>query len=195
MGPSVLPFAVYVLVSTFTPGPNNILAASAGVALGYRRSLRCLAGMVAGFTAVLLLAGYFNYALHSRFAEVSLVIKWIGFVYLLWLSISLFLHAEGRGRGATAYTFVSGALLQLVNPKLILYGITLFGMFPALLSSFWTVLLASAGLALVGFAAISTWCLIGSTLNRWLGERRNRLVFNVVLALLLLYTAFSILLE
>lgn len=41
------PLLIYVLVTTFTPGPNNILAMSHGVQSGFRRTLGFLAGIFA----------------------------------------------------------------------------------------------------------------------------------------------------
>ncbi|MEI6876149.1 MAG: LysE family transporter, partial [Spirochaetota bacterium] len=179
-----LPFITYVIVTTFTPGPNNVAAAAAGIKIGYRKSLSFLLGIVAGFCLVMLLSGYFNYALHSRYATIAFYIKWIGFFYMLWLCLSLFLHPAKDGKAEAGkvetgtYTPIAGLLLQLVNPKVILYGITLYGMFSsALLSTFWTVLASAAALSVVGFISVTTWCLAGSALTLWLGNRRNQLFF------------------
>jgi threonine/homoserine/homoserine lactone efflux protein len=50
-------------------------------------------------------------------------------------------------------------------------------------------------LTMIGFAAISTWALIGSALSRYFERPVFRLVFNIVMALLLAYSALWILLH
>jgi len=40
------PFLIYVFVTTFTPGPNNIVSMSNGMRYGYRNILRFLGGIL-----------------------------------------------------------------------------------------------------------------------------------------------------
>jgi len=121
------------------------------------------------------------------------IVKWIGFAYMLWLIIGLFLpHHNGTGVPGS-YTLVSGLLLQLMNPKVILYGITIFGMFPTILAaSSLHILLSAIILALIGFVSCSTWCIAGATLARFLSNKKILFGFNVFLALLLGYCAYAI---
>ncbi len=49
MHQDIFPLAVYIVVTTFTPGPNNITAASSGAARGFMKTLPYLAGMALGF--------------------------------------------------------------------------------------------------------------------------------------------------
>jgi cysteine/O-acetylserine efflux protein len=185
--------ASYVFVTTFTPGPNNVSSTSAGVLLGYRKSIRYLAGICAGFLLDMLITGYFNFAIETLFAGFMTIVKWIGFGYMLWLIAGLFLpHRTGK-EASRSYTFASGVLLQLMNPKVILYGITIFGMFPAILATpSPRILLSAVVLAIVGFVSCSTWCLAGSALTRFLANKKIMLGFNVILALLLGYCAYAI---
>ena len=44
----MLPLISFVIVTTFTPGPNNISSAAMGIAFGYRRTLPYLFGITAG---------------------------------------------------------------------------------------------------------------------------------------------------
>jgi cysteine/O-acetylserine efflux protein len=185
--------ASYVLVTTFTPGPNNVSSTSAGVLLGYRRALPYLLGIFAGFLLDMLLTGYFNLAIETFFAGFMTIVKWIGFTYMLWLIVGLFLPHRKGNESAGSYTFGSGFILQLLNPKVILYGFTIFGMFPSILAaSSLHILVSSIALAIIGFASCSTWCLAGSTLTHFLANKKILFGFNVILALLLGYCAYAI---
>ena len=46
--------AAFVLVSSITPGPNNLMLASSGLAFGFRRTLPLLLGVQTGFQCLLL---------------------------------------------------------------------------------------------------------------------------------------------
>ena len=48
MQPLWAPFLVYALVTTFTPGPNNITSSAIGMRLGYWRTLPYIGGITRG---------------------------------------------------------------------------------------------------------------------------------------------------
>ena len=61
--PNLTAFLLYVFVTTFTPGPNNLMAMSNAIQYGYRRVLGFLAGMTVGFALIMLASGLLNVAL------------------------------------------------------------------------------------------------------------------------------------
>jgi threonine/homoserine/homoserine lactone efflux protein len=86
---------------------------------------------------------------------------------------------------------MSGLLLQFVNPKVILYGITTVSTFivPYYKSAF--VLTGfSAILAFIGFVSTCCWALFGSMFQRFL--IKNDKLVNTIMALLLVYCAVSL---
>jgi cysteine/O-acetylserine efflux protein len=191
----IIPLASYIFITTFTPGPNNVSSTAAGAALGFRKSLPYLLGITAGFMIVMLASGYLNLFLQAKYSLFAGAIKWIGFFYMIWLCVSLFIHKKNGESRSGKFSVLNGMLLQLVNPKVILYGITLYGMFStSLLHNRFGIPLSSLGLSLVGFVSVLTWCLAGTAFNRFLNYKTSRFVFNCVLAALLLATALEIVL-
>lgn len=89
-------------------------------------------------------------------------------------------------------SFITGMLLQFVNPKAILYGITIVSTF---ILPYHTSNLSLIGysffLAVIGFMGTISWSVFGSVFQRFLSKYRNQ--FQVVMALLLVFTAISIL--
>jgi cysteine/O-acetylserine efflux protein len=61
--PNLFPFIIYVIVTTFTPGPNNIMAMTNAMHDGFKRTIRFLFGIFAGFILILLLSGLLNLVL------------------------------------------------------------------------------------------------------------------------------------
>ena len=198
MDPLVIPFLTYALVTTFTPGPNNISASTVGMRLGYRRMLLYPLGMSAGLLPIMLAGALLTDLAGRVYQGVVPWLKWVGVIYMAWLVVSLFLpsrHGE-EGEKARNARFLDGLLLQIVNVKVILYGITIYSSFHLLLSRSTALLIASAVfLAALGFLSVSLWALTGATFSRVLKSPAARLVFNIVMALLLAYSAVEIVLH
>jgi cysteine/O-acetylserine efflux protein len=198
MEPLILPFLSYAVVTTFTPGPNNIAASATGMRLGYRKTLPFLLGMLAGFILIMLGSGLLTDLARRAYQGILPWLKWIGVAYMTWLAVSLFLPAKhvSEPGAARSARFVDGLLLQLVNPKVILYGITIYSSFQILLAQTPMRLAGSAVfLSLLGFSSVSLWALVGSTFSRILKTRAALLAYNIVMALLLGYSAVAIILH
>ena len=57
---NLYPFLIYVFVTTFTPGPNNIMAMTNAVQDGYKKTIRFILGVLAGMFVILLISGILN---------------------------------------------------------------------------------------------------------------------------------------
>ena len=89
--------------------------------------------------------------------------------------------------------FTRGFLLQILNPKAIVFGLTVYSTFLGSVElSFIFLLLSAAGFAGLTFAAISTWALFGAGIRAYLKNRLISRVINTLLSLLLVYTAVKI---
>ncbi len=81
-------------------------------------------------------------------------------------------------------------MLQLLNPKLIVYAFTLFSGFlaPITTNAAW-VLLAAVLLAATSLGATSVWAIFGTAIQTRLHNPRLKAIVNILLALSLVYTA------
>ena len=191
--PNFAAFISYVLVTTFTPGPNNIMAMSNASQYGFRKSIVFNTGMTFGFFFVIGLCSVFSVVLYNLIPAIKPLMTYVGAAYILWLALKTFKSKPpGANEGKNgANTFTAGILLQFVNPKVILYGITTVSTFivpyyksVAVLTGF------SALLAVVGFTAVTCWSLFGAAFQKILANN-NRFI-NIVMSLLLLYCAVSL---
>jgi len=192
---NLYPFLAYVVVTTFTPGPNNILAMSNAMRSGYKRTLGFLAGMFTGFFLVMLACGLLNVALSNRLPQVRFWLNLLGAGYMVYLAFHI-MRSGAMEDGADKRdlnSFTAGFALQFLNLKVILYGITVFAMFitPTFQNPV-TVSLFAPVLAAIGFAATSCWALGGDIFRQTL--RKHYRVFNLAMACLLIYTAIAALL-
>ncbi len=191
----LLPLITYVLVSTFTPGPSNISSASLGVLRGYKETLSYQAGLAAGVFLLMALSGWISTALLTVFPTLEPILRYLGAAYILYLAFGILKASYSfDDRQESAVGFFHGLLLQVLNPKLVVYAFTLFSGFLNPISQNAALLLLSAGLlAAVSFAATSLWALFGTVIKTSLHNPRLKLIVNILLSLSLVLTALALL--
>ncbi|HUV12490.1 MAG TPA: LysE family transporter [Acidobacteriota bacterium] len=183
--------ASFVAITTFTPGPNNIASMSQSVSHGYRGSLRFLTGITAGFAVVMCLCAAIATLLLKTFPYIEPYLRIAGSLYIVWLAIHTFLSSLKTGSTSVrSLGFIEGFLLQLLNPKVIVYGLTLYSTFLVVVAGQLALIAISATVfASIGFVAVTTWALAGSALSRLLKKSIIRRIVTVAFSLLLLYSA------
>jgi cysteine/O-acetylserine efflux protein len=123
-------FLVYVIVSTFTPGPNNLMAMYVSVRNGVRGGSRFYFGAILGMSSLFVLCGVLNFVLSSFVPVIEPYMKWLGACYLLYLSF-IILRGSRKGKDdlqSVPISFESGFSLQYVNVKAWLFGLTVFSL-------------------------------------------------------------------
>lgn len=194
MTTDLFPLISFVLISTFTPGPSNISSASLAILHGYRNTLKYQAGLAAGVFLLMLLSGWLSETLLSAFPGIEPILRYVGAAYILYLALGIlkatytFTESEAKPLG-----LVHGFMLQILNPKLIVYAFTLFSAFLTPITRNTIFLLWIVGiLAAISFCATSVWALFGTTIRTQLHNPRLNRIINIVLALSLVYVAISL---
>lgn len=75
--------ALFALVSSITPGPNNVMLA-AWLNFGFRRSMPHLLGVNLGFTLMIFLVGIGLGSVFQQAPVLYTVLKYVGAAYLLY---------------------------------------------------------------------------------------------------------------
>jgi len=194
MTTSLFSLISYVLISSFTPGPSNISSVSMAVLHGYKNTLRCQTGLAAGVFFLMFLRGWLSTTLLNFFPAPEPIMRYVGAGYILYLAFGLlkasytFTDVDAKPLG-----FVHGLMLQILNPKLIVYAFTLFSAFLAPMTKNMALLvLVSVLLAGTSFCATSVWALFGMAIKTYLHNPRLKAIINIILALLLVYTALTL---
>lgn len=190
----LIPFISFVLITTFTPGPNNISSASMGILYGYKKTARYLAGITTGFFFLMLLCSWISATLLRVFPVMEGFLRIFGAIYILWLAYhTLKASYSFQDEEQALLGFSNGVLLQLLNPKAIVYGLTIYSTFlSGMLGNPLQLFLITVGLGLVTFSAISTWALLGAAIRIYLNRPRVKQLLNVILSLMLVYTAIDL---
>ena len=190
---NLIPFLSYVFVTTFTPGPNNILSMVNAKQYGFKNSFRFNLGILTGFVILMIACSYFNLFLFSLMPKIEHLIGIVGAIYMVYLAVKIAFSTNIGTKVAkkATNTYFAGLSMQFYNPKVILYGITVIATFitPYYKSSF-ALIFFSLFLSLIGFGATLCWALFGALLQNFLTKYNKQ--FNIVMALLLVYCAISI---
>jgi cysteine/O-acetylserine efflux protein len=194
MSAQLFPLLSFILISTFTPGPSNISTASLGVLHGYKKTLNFQAGLAAGVFFMMLLSGWISTTLLNLFPALEPTLRYAGAGYILYLAFGI-LKASYIFSEQTEHPlrFVHGFMLQILNPKLVVYAFTLFSAFLAPITHSAALLVLTAVLlAATAFSATSAWALFGTAIKSYLNHPRLTAAVNFILALFLVYTAFAL---
>ncbi len=128
-------FLTYVLIASHTPGPNIIFAMNTARIHGFFGALPLVSGMISGLVIIMTGCAAFNLLLVRLLPAVLPWFRAAGAAYILWLAwkIAFPKPREGGEEGSVpaAPGFRQGFVLQFLNPKVILFGLT-----PSPLSSF-----------------------------------------------------------
>ncbi len=190
----ILPFLSYIIATSFTPGPNNIMAMSNANQHGLRKTFRFIFGVTVGFFAIMLLSSFFNLVLYNYIPRIKFVMNLLGSLYMAYLAFKIMKTNKTKNKeqvSDTLNSFFTGFILQFINPKGILYGITAISTFVIpFYKSALSLLLFSVLLAFVGFLSTFMWAVFGSLFQKFLSNYERP--FHIAMGLLLLYSAISI---
>ena len=185
-------FLTYAVVTAVTPGPNNIMSMSNGSRKGFFAALPFNFGIGVGFSIVMLLCTAFCSMLSALIPKIKMPMLFVGAGYMLYLAWETFRSGDSLEENHSHDGFVSGLLLQFINPKIYIYCI--MSMEAYILPYYQGQPLALTGFALllafIGFFFTLCWSAFGSVF-RWLFSSHAKTV-NTVMALLLVYCAVSL---
>ncbi|WP_291637064.1 LysE family transporter [Clostridium sp.] len=190
---NLIPFLSYVFVTSFTPGPNNILSMVNSKKYGFKNSFRFNLGILTGFTMIMISSSYFNLILFNLMPKIEHYIGAFGAVYMLYLAYKVTFSSKKKAElsNKKTNTYLTGLTMQFVNPKAIIYCITVIATFiiPYYKSSF-ALISFSIFLGFIGFISTVCWSLFGSLFQNFLTKYDKQ--FNIAMGLLLVYCAVSI---
>jgi threonine/homoserine/homoserine lactone efflux protein len=79
-------FSLFALVTSITPGPNNIMLLASGVNFGFRSSVPHMLGISSGFFLMVVAVGFGLAEVFTQLPWVYGILKWVGAIYLLYLA-------------------------------------------------------------------------------------------------------------
>ena len=192
----ILPFTLFALAASGTPGPNNILVTASAARNGVRATVPMIAGIAIGFALMLAVVGAGVSGVLAALPRVDATLRWVAFAWLLWMAWQIAVAPPPReGEARASAGFWSMAAFQWVNPKawLIALGTVTTWIAPAeaMLPQLATIAVV---FALVSVPCQGAWAMMGAAAGRLLHSPARLRVFNVAMAVLLVASMLPVVL-
>jgi len=193
--PALLMFTV---VAAFTPGPNNIMIMASGLNFGLRRSVPHFFGICLGFPLMVTGLGFGAGALFVHFPNLHEIIKVLGICYLVYLAWGIATanpDANVKG-GSQPLSFFQAMLFQWVNPKAWIMATSAIATYTSVGEDL-TIQIITIVIVffLMSWPSAGAWLLFGTVIQKILKNPIHHRVFNVVMAILLLASMYSVVVE
>jgi len=194
----LLGFALFALVTSITPGPNNTMLLASGVNFGFNRTIPHMLGITCGFFVLVVAVGFGLGAVFQTYPLLCTVLRYVGAAYLLYLAwkiahsgpVSDSEQSEGK-----PISYLGAAAFQWVNPKAWIMAIGAISTYTPMQGYFTNVIVIAAVFALINLPSVSVWAACGTLLRNVLKDRRWLRLFNWGMATLLVVSLYPLLLE
>ncbi|MFV3381195.1 MULTISPECIES: LysE family translocator [Pseudomonas] len=189
-------FVLFAFVSSITPGPNNTMLLASGVNFGVRRSIPHALGISIGFMVMVLAVGFGLGQLFKAWPPLYSILRYTGAAYLLYLAWKI--ATSGPIAGDADHTrkplgFWGAAAFQWVNPKAWVMAVGAITTYTPAQGYVLNVIVIAALFALVNLPSVGIWVMFGSALRNFLQNPRWLMLFNVLMALLLVISLYPLL--
>ena len=186
---NITSFLIYCIIVTFTPGPTNIVILSTAHNLGTKKAMEYSYGATIAFGLLLGISSVLNTVLVAVIPKILMVMQVTGSSYMLYLAYQICkMDVLEPAHETQTATFVSGFLMQFVNPKVVLFTMTVI---PSFVMPYYTappaLAIFAASITTIGFCAFGTWVLFGVMFKEFLQKFQKTV--NIIMALFLVYSA------
>ena len=173
-------YLIAIAALCMTPGPAVLLVVSQAFARGTRSANWSILGIEAGNVFYYGVSATGLGAVLLTSYKLFFAIKYLGAIYLVWLGIRTFLNSSATvsierapGKASATQSFLNGFVLQMANPKALLFYVALLPQFvnPMLPVIPQMTILGCTGIV-VEFVVLSTYSHFAGRLLRLAGAQR-----------------------
>jgi len=183
----ILATTLFALITSITPGPNNIMLTASGANFGFKRTLPHVAGIICGMMLLNISVGVGLGTLFTQFPVVQQVLRIAGSAYLLYLAYKL-LSFSSLGKtadNAKPFSLFEATAFQAINPKAWIMVISANASFSLAGDLYWwSVVMIVTLYMIVGTPSIMLWAGFGQLMKRYLGQPAILRLFNITMATL-----------
>ena len=187
MHPELFSLILFCLVTSCTPGPNNILASYSGFNFGIKKTLPLMSGVAFGYTLMLTFVNFGLIVIFKNYPIIQQIIKIVGSIFLIYLAYKIsFSISNSNILQKNPVKFFDTFLFQFINPKAIIVATIMVSTFVDsnnnyIRESFWVI---GVNFMFAWFS-ITFWTLLGKFLRKFATNDKFIKIFNYVMSLLL----------
>ena len=188
MHPELLSMSLFMLVTSCSPGPNNIVASYSAFNFGVSKTIPHMFGVIFGFTTLVATVNFGLINVFKMFPIIQEILKYAGSIFLIYLAYKIsFSKANSSDSAVNPVKFIETFLFQFLNPKGVIVAIIIVSTYvdsgeDFINHSFWVIVVAFI------FACFSIlfWTLVGKFLRKFATNEKFIKWFNYVMSILLL---------
>ena len=188
MHPELLSLSLFMLGTSCSPGPNNIVASYSGFNFGVIKTFPHMMGVIFGFTSVVCVLNFGLINIFKLYPLIQEILKISGSIFLVYLAYKIaFSKNVKENKKENPVKFIETFFFQFLNPKGVIVAIIIVSTYVESGSnfinySFWVILVSF----LCAFISITFWTFVGKFFRRFATNEKFIKVFNYVMSCLLL---------
>ena len=188
MHPELLSLALFMLGTSCSPGPNNIVASYSGFNFGVIKTFPHMLGVIFGFTSVVCVLNFGLINIFKLYPLIQEILKIFGSIFLVYLAYKIaFSKNIKENKKENPVKFLETFFFQFLNPKGVIVAIIIVSTYVESGSnfvnySFWVILVSF----ICALISITFWTFVGKFFRRFATNEKFIKVFNYVMSSLLL---------
>ena len=188
MHPELLSLSLFMLGTSCSPGPNNIVASYSGFNFGVIKTFPHMLGVIFGFTTVVCVLNFGLINIFKIYPLIQEILKISGSIFLVYLAYKIaFSKNVKENKKENPVKFIETFFFQFLNPKGVIVAIIIVSTYVEsgknfMNYSFWVILVSF----LCAFISITFWTFVGKFFRRFATNEKFIKVFNYVMSCLLL---------
>lgn len=184
-----LALVLFILSTSGTPGPNNVMILTSGVNHGIKNSIPHVLGVNVGFPVMVICVGLGIMTLFKQWPILHQLIQIIGIIYLSYLAFKIATMPVNSKleKDKKPLSFLQAAFFQWVNPKAWVMSVSAVVAFSlANTNALESVLIIASFYFVFGLPCSFAWLFVGKWLQNILIHKVYVKRFNVSMAAVLL---------
>ena len=188
MHPELLSLSLFMLGTSCSPGPNNIVASYSGFNFGVIKTFPHMLGVIFGFTTVVCVLNFGLINIFKIYPLIQEILKIFGSIFLVYLAYKIaFSKNVKENKKENPVKFIETFFFQFLNPKGVIVAIIIVSTYVEggnnfINYSFWVILISF----LCALISITFWTFVGKFFRRFATNEKFIKVFNYVMSSLLL---------
>lgn len=185
----LIPFILFVIAMTGTPGPGNLTMLGIGQATGFRSSIPFLIGTTVGCLVLNLSVALGFGAIITESTLLSYFMKIFGLLYMVWLGFKVVKMQVEPEEIKRKFTFFEGFLIHPTSPKSWAMSVIAISQFSDPSHDNFSRIIIFVLIFMIGQITFhSMWCALGSKLMKIFRAPGIRIMFNITTAFLMVGT-------
>ena len=183
-----LPLILFGIATAFSPGPNNIMSSYSGFNFGFKKTIPLMLGVIFGWMTLLVSMELGLIIIFQKINYLQTVIKILGSIFLIYLAYKIaYSNIKKNNPLKKPIRFLDMFLFQFINPKSVVVSMTVVSTFIDAQNNYVRdfIIVTSIGFFVAVFS-ISSWCLLGKYLRKFVTSDRFIKNFNYTMSFLLI---------